>query len=230
MSPDPDGGADAAVLDLLGLAAYVELATFGLLAGCSVDAPDLSARQTLAEAAGRALHRQQALLALGTERGASPGELMGPYDGALADFDARTQPGSWWEGLLKGAVGHAVATDLCATLARGLPDGDRAVVGGVLEDGTRADAVMALLTEAASRDERLASRLALWGRRVAGEALSLVQTVLVHRPSLAALALAADRTLVEPAAGPRRSDVPAWLLSHLTAEHTRRMDRIGLAA
>jgi hypothetical protein len=24
--------------------------------------------------------------------------------------------------------------------------------------------------------------------------------------------------------------VPAWLLSHLTAEHTRRMDRIGLAA
>jgi hypothetical protein len=229
-STGPDGGADAAVLDLLGLAAYVELATFGLLASRSVDAPDLAARQTLADAAGRALHRQQALLALGEERRSTPGELMRPYDGALADFDARTQPGSWWEGLLKGAVGHAVAADLCTTLARGLPDPDAAVVGAVLEDATRADAVMALLTEAASRDEVLGSRLALWGRRVAGEALSLVQTILVRRPSLAALARAADHTVVEPTAEPRRSDVPVWLLSHLTAEHTRRMDRIGLAA
>jgi hypothetical protein len=222
----PDGGNGAAVLlELLGLAAYTELATFGLLASRSVDAPDLLARQTLAEAADQALARQRRLLAIGADHGVASVDLMVPFDGALADFDARTQPGSWWEGLLKGAVGHGVAADLCTALARGLPDGDAAAVLAVVEDATRADAATRLLTEAASRDEVLASRLALWGRRVVGEALKLTQTLLATRPRLAALARAAA-----PADGETNGDVPPWLLAQLTAEHTRRMDRIGLAA
>ncbi len=221
------GGGSTAVVELLGLAAYTELATFGLLASRSVDAPDLATRQTLAEAADQALGRQRRLLSIASDHGVHGVELMIPFDGSLADFDARTQPGSWWEGLLKGAVGHGVAADLCAALARGLPGDDAAAVLAVVADATRADAATRLLTDAATRDEVLASRLALWGRRVVGEALTLAQTLLATRHHLAELAAAAA-----PASegSPVASDVPPWLLAQLTAEHTRRMDRIGLAA
>lgn len=221
------GSGPTALADLLGLAAYTELATFGLLASRSVDAPDLVTRQTLAEAADHALDRQRRLLAIASDRGVHGVELMAPFDGSLADFDARTQPGSWWEGLLKGAIGHGVAADLCATLARGLPDDEAADVLAVVADAERADTTTRLLTAAAARDEVLASRLALWGRRVVGEALTLAQTLLATRPRLAELAAAAA-----PAgdATPVAGDVPPWLLARLTAEHTRRMDRIGLAA
>ncbi len=224
-APDGDDGA-AALLELLGLAAYTELATFGLLASRSVDAPELPARQTLAEAAEQALGRQRRLLAIGGDHGVPSVDLMAPFDGALADFDARTEPGSWWEGLLKGAVGHGVAADLCTALARGLSDDDAAAVLAVVADATRADAATRLLTEAAGHDDVLASRLALWGRRVVGEALKLTQTLLATRPRLAALARAAAPADGETTNG----DVPPWLLAQLTAEHTRRMDRIGLAA
>ncbi|AEG43610.1 ferritin-like fold-containing protein [Isoptericola variabilis] len=220
-----DGGPQA-LLELLGLASYTELATFGLLASRSVDAPDLATRQTLAEAADQALGRQLRLLELASGHGVGAVDLMTPFDGSLTDFDARTQPGSWWEGLLKGAVGHGVAADLCTTLARGLPDGDAAAVLAVVEDATRADTTLRLLTDAAARDDVLASRLALWGRRVVGEALTLVQALLTRHPRLADLARSAAPGDAPAAAG----DVPSWLLAALTAEHTRRMDRIGLAA
>ncbi|MFD6178118.1 hypothetical protein ACFWE7_13885, partial [Isoptericola sp. NPDC060282] len=86
-------------------------------------------------------------------------------------------------------------------------------------------AATGVLAEAASSDGVLAARLALWGRRVVGEALGLVPVLLAAHPQLAALAADAREAASDGGASPQ-----AWLVSRLTAEHTRRMDRMGLAA
>ena len=222
----PAAGPEA-LLALLGLAAYTELGTFGLVASRSVDAPDLATRQVLAGVSSRVLARQEALLALGAARGVDAVELMAPFDGVLADFDARTTPSSWWEGLLKGTVGYGVAHDLCRTLAHGLPEPDAAAVLAVVGEVERDGEATTLLATAAAANEVLASRLALWGRRVVGEALTLAQSVLTTRPVLAGLAQDAGARLGVDIGG---AGVQPWLLQRLTAEHTRRMDRMRLAA
>jgi hypothetical protein len=221
---------DDGLVVLTGLAAYLELAAFGLLASRSVDAPDLVTRQSLATVAGRVLARQRRLLDVAAARGRDAGTAMAPFDGVLADFDARTAPDGWAEGLLKGVVGHGVAQDLCRELAAGLPPADGAALRRAVDDDgpEEADApATVVLAEAASTDEVLASRLALWGRRVVGEALGLVPTLLAAHPALARLAVAARANQEDASAD---DDVRSWLMSRLTAEHTRRMDRIGLAA
>lgn len=209
---------------LVGVAAYVELRTFGLIAAHTTDAPDLAAAQALAGVAGGVLARQDGLLTLAEARGADRLELMAPFTHVLDDFDARTVPGSWWEGLLKGAVGHGVAHDLCRLLARGLPEEDAGPVLAVLDQDAGDGVATGLLAAAAADDPVLAARLALWGRRVVGEALSLVQTLLDERPALAGLARSAA------ARAGHAGDLQAWALSSLTADHTRRMDRMRLAA
>jgi hypothetical protein len=235
LRPTADASTDEPwLLELVGLAAYVELGTFGLFASHSAHAPDLARRQVLAEVADRVLRRQRGLLEIAQARGVESVDLMSPFDGVLADFDARTVPHSWWEGLLKGIVGHGVAEDLCRILANGLSGPDAATVLAVVERPRDDGAATVMLAEAVKRDDVLAARLALWGRRVVGEALRLAQTVLSKHPVFATMARAAGSAVsggaATGAAAERGTEVPAWLLAQLTAEHTRRMDRIGLAA
>ncbi|WP_407318749.1 ferritin-like fold-containing protein [Isoptericola halotolerans] len=237
----------APAVELVGLAAYTELAEFGLLAARSVDAPDLATRQALADGADRALGRQRALLALvSADDGVVPGvvgaAVMAPFDDALTDFDARTDTDDWAEGLLKGVVGHGVAQDFCRVLAGGLDGSSGRAVRQVLERpapgpeagadaGADAEAIW-LLARLAAADDVLGSRLALWGRRVVGEALGVVTALLGRRPELAALAAeSASRSGVDLPPAPDRDDaVRTWLVARLTGEHTRRMDRMRLAA
>jgi hypothetical protein len=237
------GGVDslpAAVLDLVGLAAYVELAEFGLLAARSVDAPDLATRQALADGADRALARQGALVALVSAEGATPDAtagLMAPFDGALAEFDTRTRSTDWAEGVLTGIVGHGVLQDLCRALATGVPGSLGKDLGEVLgrpgpvtgraaRTRVGADAgTIAVVTRLAGADDVLASRLALWGRRVVGEALRTGTSLLDSRPSLGTLAGDAARE-----SGTDPGAARSWLVTRLTGEHTRRMDRLRLAA
>ena len=73
-------------------------------------------------------------------------------------------------------------------------------------------------------DPRVAGRLALWGRRLVGEALSQAQRVAADRDALSALLVGgADRPGVDLAEIGR-------MLARLTDNHTRRMQELGLAA
>ncbi|GAB2453127.1 ferritin-like fold-containing protein [Xylanimonas ulmi] len=222
---------DGPFLEVTGLAAYVRLGLFGLIGAHTWDAPDLASAQRMVTIGLRVGEQQRALLAIGAAHGVEPVALMAPFAGVLDSFEARTAESTWWEGLLKGVVGHGVASDLCRLLARGLPSGLAAEVGAAMayhDDDERSTAIIRAGVDA---DERLASRLALWGRRVVGESLSLSQTLLVTRPSFGVLAQAvtpSDADTDDGDAAP--AGAVAWVLSELTAEHTRRMDRMGLAA
>jgi hypothetical protein len=218
----------ADALQLLGLVAYTELASFGRLAGDAAHAPTLGQRQALSRMAAALLDRQDAVLARVTELGGDPGTCMAPFDGLYDDFDARTPPSSWWEGILKGYVGQGVADDFCLLAAEGLDARSRDVVVGSLTQDAPADRSAPVIAEAAASDAVLASRLALWGRRLVGEALGAVGTVLSDHPALERLVLEAARADAGGVDAP--APVQPWVFARLTAAHTRRMDRLGLAA
>ncbi|WP_280949937.1 ferritin-like fold-containing protein [Xylanimonas protaetiae] len=223
---DPE---DTPLLELAGLAAYVRLGLFGLVGAHTVGAPDLDAAHRMMTVAVRVGEQQQELLAIGASRGVEPVELMRPFVGVLDSFEARTHESTWWEGLLKGVVGHGVSTDLCRLLATGLPAADASVVTAALAyEVDEPERVTSVVRAATDADPRLASRLALWGRRVVGESLSLCQELLATRPGLAELARRAAAASAGDGEPP--ADAVAWAMGELTAEHTRRMDRMGLAA
>ncbi|MBD5786915.1 hypothetical protein IF650_12075 [Cellulosimicrobium terreum] len=221
-----DGG--SGVVELLGLVAYTELAGFGRLAGDAAHAPTLGQRQTLSRMAAAMLSRQETVLVRAAELGGDPETCMVAYEGMFDDFDGRTRPSTWWEGILKGYVGQGVADDFCLLAAQGLDERSRSVVVDALTVDKAADRTAPVIAEAARGDSVLASRLALWGRRVVGEALGVVGTVLTEHEALARLVTDGVR-----AAEGVRDDgatTQAWVFARLTAEHARRMDRLGLAA
>ncbi|MCL1869734.1 MAG: ferritin-like domain-containing protein [Promicromonosporaceae bacterium] len=221
---DQPGAPESSLLEVAGLAAYVRLGLFGLIGEHTWDAPDLASAQRMVAIARRVSEQQDVLLAIGASHGLDAVTLMQPFDGVLDAFEARTPESSWWEGLLKGIVGHGVSSDLCRLLARGLTGPQAAEVADAMRYSDDDDRATAIVRAGVDADGRLGSRLALWGRRVVGESLSLAQELMTTRPAFTALARAAAS-----GAGVE-GDAVAWVLGELTAEHTRRMDRMGLAA
>jgi hypothetical protein len=78
--------------------------------------------------------------------------------------------------------------------------------------------------KAIAAEPRLGGRLALWGRRLMGEALSQAQRVAAERDALTALLSGGvDRPGMDLAAIAR-------MLSRLTENHNQRMEALGLSA
>lgn len=233
----PDGVPQASAadaLELLGLVAQLEHVAFQRLASDSALAPDVEQSLALSRFAAAAIERRDRVLARVAEMGADPATVMGQFDDVLTEFDARTQPSTWWERLLKAYVGYGVADDFCRLAAAGLDERSRAVVLEVLDDASHAELAVAELDAAGSGDGALSSRLALWGRRLVGEALGTVQRLMSQRPGLARLVHAgteqADDEQQAPTTGAPAANPPAKVFGELTAQHTRRMSRLGLTA
>lgn len=241
MTPSPGPGpADPAALAVLGLLANSDLSAVTRLAGDAEVAPAVADRIALCRLVGAAAERLARIEARATELGVDLTDVVAPFLGTFTDFDARTPPGSWWERLLKAHVGFGVEDDVARLLARGLADEDsedsadseagrgdaatRALVLAVLDDDRHSALVVARVTEATAADPVLASRLALWGRRLVGEALGVVQRLITDHPELRGLL---ERALPD---GAGEQPLQQRLFAVLTAEHTRRMDRLGLTA
>ncbi len=207
-------------LAVLGMIAYGELAEFTRLAADSAEAPTLAARLEVSRLAGVARERLDRIAARVEELGGSLQPTMAPFAGVLVEFDERTEPSTWWERLLKGYVGYGVSDDFARTLADGLDEQSRVVVLDVLADDGHAALVIDALAAEAKADATLAARSALWCRRLFGESLGVVQRVIVDHPEL--------QRLLADVVGPQEAQ--QRLFTQLTAEHSRRMDRLGLSA
>jgi len=211
-------------LAVLGLLANSELMAFSRLAADAAVAPALRDRLELCRLGGVAAHRLERLGARVAELGGALPDVVAPFLGTYVDFDARTPAGSWCERLLKAYVGYGVEDDVARLLATGLDPTTRALVVDVLADDGHANLVVDRLTTAMGQDAALGSRLALWGRRLAGEALGVAQRVVTEHGEL--------RALLEQAL-PRADGAGVLqqrLFAVLTGEHTRRMERLGLTA
>ncbi|GHS84953.1 hypothetical protein AGMMS50218_01290 [Actinomycetota bacterium] len=207
-------------IELLGLVARLELASFARLADDAGAAPGIGQQLALSRFAADSVQRGDRALHRIAELGGDPEQAVSAFEHLLDDFDARVSSSTWWERLLTSYVGYGVAEDFCRMAAAGIDAESRALVLEILDDTGPSELAVTELEAAGGGDEVLASRLALWGRRLVGEALGVVQQALVARPGLVRL-VAEGGTGTEP---------PARLFGELTAQHTRRMARLGLTA
>lgn len=218
-------------LTLLGLVGQLELIAFTRLAADSALAPTLEPQLRLAHFAAGAVGRLDRIFDRIRELGGTPQDEIARFSRVMDDFDLRTPSSNWTERLLKAYVGYGVADDFCKAAAAGLDDATCALVMETLDGTSHAELVVGELAEASKDDAVLTSRLALWGRRMVGEALGVVQSLVQSQPGLARLVADGEAAPADAAnGGTHHLDAAARLFGRLTAEHTRRMERLGLAA
>ncbi|MFI6844720.1 ferritin-like domain-containing protein [Kitasatospora sp. NBC_00085] len=219
-----DPGYRAAVLDLLGALAYGELSAFERLAEDAKLAPDLADKAALARMASAEFQHYQRLHDRLDEVGADPQEAMRPFVEPLELFHRMTAPSDWLEGLVKAYVGDAIATDFYREVAVRLDDDTRDLVLGVMSDTGHAQFAVDKVRQAIEADPRAGGRLALWGRRLMGEALSQAQRVVAERDALSNLLVGGMHVqgfdLVEV----------GKMFNRITEAHTKRMAALGLAS
>lgn len=211
-----------AVVDLLGALAYGEISAFDRLAEDALMAPTLRDKAAVAAMASAEFGHFAALRDRLAELGVDPYDAMAPFQPALDAFHAHTAPSSWLEGLVKAYVGDGLAIDFYREIAAFLDPGTRALVLETLADTGHSSFAVARVRAAIEADPKVAGRLALWGRRLMGEALSQAQRVVAERDSLGALlAGGVDRPGMDLAAIGR-------MFTRLTENHTERMESLGL--
>ena len=217
-----DEDARAAVVDLLAVLAYGELTAFERLADDAAFAPSIADKAALAAMAVAEFNHfsllRERLVALGVE----PEEAMQPFVTPYEDFHRRTAPGDWLEGLVKAYVGDGIAEDFYREVAAFVDADTRALVLSVLADTGHARFAVDRVRSAIAAQPALGGRLALWGRRLVGEALSQAQRVAAERDALSSLLVGGvDRPGADLAEIGR-------MFARLTDNHTRRMQALGL--
>lgn len=213
----------AGVIDLLGVLAVGELLAFQRLASDAALAPGTREAAALSGMAaseyGHFVQLSERLESLGVD----PHDAMEPFAVALEEYHRMTAPSDWLEGIVKAYVGDGVATDFFREVARYVDPETAALVMEVCSDFGRAEFAVEAVRSAVEADPRLAGRLALWGRRLVGEAVSQAQHVAATREPLIALLLGEDSDAV-----PNLAEI-AGLLNRITSAHGARMGRLGLA-
>jgi hypothetical protein len=211
----PDG-----VLDLLAIVAYAQLTAFFRLTDDAALAAELADKAALAEMAAAEFGHFQLVRRRIEELDADPWQVMAPFVAAVDAFHARTAPADWLEGLIKAYVGDGIAADFYRTVATLLDAPTQALVLEVLADTGHAEFVIDRVRAAIAADPKVAGRLALWARRLVGEAFGQAQRVAAERESLAGLLADDSRNQL--------GDI-GRMFARLTDAHAARMAALGLS-
>ncbi|WBU38148.1 ferritin-like fold-containing protein [Homoserinibacter sp. YIM 151385] len=204
LRPDPDA--------YLGRCAYLVLALFENVGRAIAAAPTTEAKTALSGVASPLIAAHEGMVALLRERGRTPSEAMEPFSRDIDEFHRRTAGQDWYEILTTCYITQGFLVDFFDALAGGLPEELRERVTDLLEVDDGSEVLVRELREALDGSPRLASRLAMWGRRLVGD------TMLVARAALAIDGAPTGEERIEP------------VFTGLMAEHTRRMDALGLTA
>jgi ferritin-like protein len=217
---EPAGSSPGGVVDLLGVLAYALLVAFFRLVEDAALAETLEDKAALAEMAVSEFGHFQLVRTRLRELNVDPDEAMRPFVPAIDEFHARTAPSDWLESLVKAYVGDGIAVDFCRAVAELLDPRTRELVLEVLKDTGHAEFAVARVREAIQADPRVEGRLALWARRLVGEALGQAQRVAAERADLASLLAGGDVTQLGEI---------GRMFAQLTDAHARRMAALGLA-
>jgi hypothetical protein len=205
MSPD--------AVSLVAQVAYFELAVFESLSRAVSEAPDLAAKEGLSTVAGEALEKHHGLVAILRSLKADPAQAMAPFADDIDRFESLTRGRDWYETLVGVYLTAGFLNEFFLALAVSLPPKHRKVVKELLESDRTADVLVRAIRAGEEADPKLASRLALWGRRLMGD------TQLVARSALRLSDNANDNeSKLEP------------VFTDLVGSHSKRMDALGLTA
>jgi hypothetical protein len=148
---------------------------------------------------------------------------MRPFVRPLEEFHAQTAPSDWLEGLVKAYVGDGIGIDFYREITAYVDRDTRALVLGVCDDLGQSAFVVEKVRAAIAADPSCAGRLALWGRRLVGEA--------PRRPSgWPPSATPCRRCMVGGPIGGADLVEIGKMFGRMTEAHTRRMESLGLAA
>ena len=149
-------------------------------------------------------------------RGVDIVPAMTKYASTLENYHRLTTPSTWLEALVKTYVGDALAADFYLEIADSMPDEVADVVRSVLAETGHSQFVVAEVRAAVTASDRQRHRLALWSRRLLGEAITQAQYVLADHDELVDLvmsqrrrAVADDRVLRPAAAHAQQPDARA---------------------
>lgn len=235
------GAEMAAETELLGLIGCVELFAFETLARDSALATTLEAKAALGAIACREYENFAAISGRLIDMGVDPEEALGAFVPTLTEFHRKTAPRDLLEGLVKAYVGHGISADFGREISQYVGPEAKEFVEGVLTDPEREEYIVSRIHEYLRADPGATGRLALWGRRLMGEALAQAQQVAAERPDLARVVLGMSAGSIRGGAvGVARSGAAeseggvglvafSEMLTRLTDAHSERMQNLGLA-
>lgn len=210
LRPDPDV--------YLGQAAALQLAVLQQCATAVSEAPSLESKAQVAEVTRIVADRYSSLAALIRSGDGDPVQAMQPFLTETERFMRATSGADWYELLLSLHVTSGLLLDFLIAYAGGLPDSYRGPVLRALERESGQPMLSKLLRGVVETNPRLGSRLALWGRRLVGDTL-LQMYIAVNGGDISTLEdNAPGEGMLEPA------------FSDIVANHSRRMDALGLTA
>ena len=219
--PDSAGRHDPpepAVIDLLGVLAYGELSAFDRMAADARWAPTLAGRVSLSQMATAEMGHFRSLARHLEARGVAVEDAMKPFIAPFDAFHDSTAPHSWLESLVKAHVGDGLAADFYREIAEWLDPITRDLVFEVLGDSGHSAFAVREVRKACQADPRLTGPLALWGRRLLGEAVTQAQHIVAERDELAVFIITGTGDL---------SGI-ASLLKRVQFNHGKRMAKLGL--
>jgi hypothetical protein len=221
-TPDP--------IKFLGQLAYLQLSNFEILTNEIKYSPSMTDKAELSECAARAFDEYRAIARKLEHEGVQVTEAMEPFKERINNFHSLTKGIDWYENILKVYLVTGLLDDFYVRLAVGLNPLLRADIEKALADKTIDRFAKRVLLAAMAENPQLASRLALWGRRIMGEALLELRAAFDNR-KLAGVA----RTRALSAEEERRVNLDSYsklepLITELIGAHSLRMDAIGLPA
>lgn len=197
----------------LGHCAALHLTFFEQVSHAVANAPRVAEKDALSSVAATALERYRGLVAEIERLKLDRSSVMEPHLRGVQEFERRTMGADWHEQVASAHVTIGFLTDFWMRLAAGLPREARDRVEAALAAGDLEGPLHAILERAIAANPRLSSRLALWCRRLVGDTMLQARSALTLRAGSAR-----DEEQIEP------------VFTELIAEHTRRLDRLGLTA
>lgn len=213
VSPEHPG-----INELFALLAYGEVAAFYRLTEEARMAPNLRGRINMASMAAAEMSHYEVLRDALERRGVDVVPAMTKYASALENYHRLTTPSTWLEALVKTYVGDALAADFYLETAGSMPDAVAEVVRSVLSETGHSQFVVAEVRAAVTASDRQRHRLALWSRRLLGEAITQAQYVLADHDELVDLMMS----------GGGLSQMTDFF-DRLQQTHSSRMRELGLA-
>ncbi len=212
---------DKFVVDLLGVIAYGELSAFERLSSDARYSPTLHDRALLGKLAVAEFGHFELVCARLAGMGMDAELAMAPFQREIDAFHDRTRPADWYESLMKAYVVDTISEDFYASVSRFLDADTQSVIAEVRTGETESTVLAARLHQMLADDPKLSSRLALWGRRLVGEALTQAQRVGRRQRFLVGLM---------PGGAEQAAGEVEKIMASLTRNHSKRMSQLGLTA
>ncbi|MCF8587094.1 ferritin-like fold-containing protein [Gordonia liuliyuniae] len=151
--------------------------------------------------------------------GGDPEAAVSAHAKVFDDYHRVTTPSSWLEALVKMYIGDGLAADFYTELADRMSSDVQPVVASVLGSTGSSQFAVDRVRAAIAADPSSRSALALWGRRLLGEAITHMQWVLAEEDEVMDLLFTGDATLATAAS----------FFDGIAERHAQRMADLGLA-